>query len=350
MKHTPSLWHIILGLLLVVTFAQPAACHTPVWDERLVPPGRVRRRYNPRRNGERRARRWARRRRRRPPMSRAARRRRGRRILRQILKANPSPVPIGQRQQRGGPTPVSERATMEKLSPIAESPSEPDPLADLRQARGWIDHMAERELWAMLIRIRWPQGAQCPHCGERDPQYLKLIDADYRGGLGRWGCQVCAEAGDPGEGGTFTPLTGTILDGMRTDVRTLWLMVDLFADGKASVETAGEARVSRHTTDRLFRLLRAAIYQTRSLEPMVLAAEDVGEMDEVYITAGLKGRAGGLPLEREARRRGLKRRGRGNWDSDRLPVFGRCVGAARFVCSCCATCKRRPSGPLCIRW
>jgi hypothetical protein len=46
MKHTPSLWHIIFGLLLVVTFAQPAACHTPVWDERLVPPGRVRRRYN----------------------------------------------------------------------------------------------------------------------------------------------------------------------------------------------------------------------------------------------------------------------------------------------------------------
>ncbi|MDH4136602.1 MAG: IS1595 family transposase [Anaerolineae bacterium] len=109
---------------------------------------------------------------------------------------------------------------------------------------------------------------------------------------------------------------------MRIDVRTLWLIVELFADGKASVETADEARVNRHTTDRLFRLLRAAIYQTRSLEPMVLAAEDVGEMDEVYITAGLKGRAGGLQLEREARQRGLKRRGRGTWDSDRLPVFG----------------------------
>jgi transposase-like protein len=194
---------------------------------------------------------------------------------------------------------------MEKLSPRAETPSEADPLADLRQARGWIDHMDERELWEMLIRIRWPQGAQCPHCGERDPQYVRL-----------------AEAGDPGEGGTFTPLTGTLLDGMRIDVRTLWLIVELFADGKASLETASEARVNRHTTDRLFRLLRAAIYQTRSLKPMVLAAEDVGEMDEVYITAGLKGQAGGLQLEREARRRGLKRRGRGNWDSDRLPVFG----------------------------
>jgi hypothetical protein len=62
----------------------------------------------------------------------------------------------------------------------------------------------------LLIQVRWPGGPECPHCEERDPQYLKRIDADYRGGLGRWQCQVCAEAGDPGEGGTFTPLTGTI--------------------------------------------------------------------------------------------------------------------------------------------
>ncbi len=46
------------------------------------------------------------------------------------------------------------------------------------------------------------------------------------------------------------------------------------------------------------------------------------EGDEVYITAGLKGQAGGLKLERQARKRGLKRRGHGDWDSDRLPVLG----------------------------
>ncbi|MFQ6100333.1 MAG: transposase [Anaerolineae bacterium] len=181
--------------------------------------------------------------------------------------------------------------------------------------------MDERELWAMLVRIRWPKGAVCPHCGERDPQYLTLIGPDYRGGLGRWCCRVCAEAGDPGEGGTFTPLTGTILDGVQIGIRTLWLVVELFADGKASVETAKEGRVNRHTTDRLFRLLRAAIYQTRSLEPIVLTPEAIAKFDEVYLTAGLKGRAGGLQLEREPRKRRLKRRGRGTWDSDRLPVF-----------------------------
>ena len=79
-------------------------------------------------------------------------------------------------------------------------------------------------------------------------------------------------------------------------------------------------------------MLRAAIYRTRPTEPFVLpwvlrpqdagGPEDIAEFDEVYITAGPKGGAGGLSLEREPRKRGLKRRGRGTWDSDRLPVFG----------------------------
>jgi len=198
----------------------------------------------------------------------------------------------------------------------------PDPLADLRANRGWIDQIEEQRLWEVLIRVRWPHGPCCPHCGEDDPQYLKCIDPDYRGGLGRWQCQVCAQAGDPGEGGTFTPLTGTLFGGSRLDIRSLWMIVEAFAEGQASVETSDEAQVHRHTSDRLFRLLRAAIYLKRSSEPIVLNPEDVGEMDEVYITAGLKGNAGGLELEREPRRRGLKRRGRGAWDSDRIPVFG----------------------------
>jgi transposase len=89
-----------------------------------------------------------------------------------------------------------------------------------------------------------------------------------------------------------------------------------------AVETANEARVNRHTSQRLFRLLRGAIYQARSSAPIALGADDIVEGDEVYVTAGVKGRAGGLELEREPRKRGLKRRGRGTWDSDRLPVFG----------------------------
>jgi transposase len=324
MKHTPGLWHIVLGLLLIVTYVHPARWHTQVWDEGLVPPARGRQYHNPRRNRERWARRLARQQRRWPPVSRGGRRRKRQRILCPILNTTSSPILTEQERRRSIRAILSwgKKRTRKKRLPITETADEADPLVDLRQARGWIDHLDERALWSMLIRVRWPYGPRCPHCGEQDPQYLELINADYHEGLGRWRCRVCAEAGDPGEGGTFTPLTGTMLDGMRIDIRTLWLIVDLFADGKASVETAREARVNRHTTDRLFRLLRAAIYRTRALEPIVLDPEDIAEFDEVYITAGLKGRAGGLELERDPRKRGLKRRGRGTWDSDRLPVFG----------------------------
>jgi transposase-like protein len=184
-----------------------------------------------------------------------------------------------------------------------------------------------------LIQVRWSHGPVCPHCGECDPGYVQVLDPDYRGGLGRWRCRVCAEAGDPGEGGTFTPLTGTLFDGMRLDVRTLWLLVEAFAAGQASVEAADEARVNRLSSDRLFRLLRAALYQTRPTGLLEVDPAAIVECDEVYLTAGLKGQAGGWLLERDPRQRGLQRRGRGNWDSDRLPVFGVLVrgGAVRLV-------------------
>jgi hypothetical protein len=74
------------------------------------------------------------------------------------------------------------------------------------------------------------------------------------------------------------------------------------------VRTAREARVNRHTTDRLFRLLRAALYASRSTDLLVLTPDEVAECDEVYLTAGLKGHAGGLELDRPPRERGLKRR------------------------------------------
>jgi hypothetical protein len=197
-----------------------------------------------------------------------------------------------------------------------------DPMADRRDSRGWIDRVDLQQLWETLRRGRWPQGPCCPEYGEDEPQYVHCTDTGDHDGLGRWRCEICAQAGDPGEGGTFTPLTGTLFAGMQADIGTFWLMLEAFADGKASVKTAREVQVNRHTTDRLFRLLRAAIYLGRSRDPLVLNPEDVGEMEEVFITAGLKGGAGGLKLEREPRKRGLKRRGRGTWDSDRLPVLG----------------------------
>ena len=311
MNRTPGLGHIVLGMLLIVTLilvGQPK----PIWDPSLLPPGRVRQHRNPRRNRERWARRLAYRRRRRPIPKLERKRKRTKRT---------GPVVTSWHQDRKtAVVPLSRKPRPPR--PPTPRVADDDPLADLRQSRGWVDHVDERKLWQMLVQVRWPNGPVCPHCGENDPRYLKEMDGDYRNGLGRWKCRVCAEAGDPGQGGTFTPLTGTIFNGMRIDVSTLWLIVSSFAAGDASVTAAKEAGVNRHTTDRLFRLFRAAIYLARPEEPLTLTVDDIVEMDEVYITAGLKGNAGGLELERDPRKRGLKRRGRGTWDSDRLPVFG----------------------------
>ncbi|MEW5958085.1 MAG: IS1595 family transposase [Chloroflexota bacterium] len=300
---------LVLVLLVVVGSVSQSVV---MWDERLVPVGRVHQARNPKRNQERWARRWRYWQHQHPSVSRARRRRRRLHLMQQLLKPIPS-----------GTVPAAGLGQVKRLpdQPPVE-PEPPDPLADLRQQRGWIDRMSERDLWALLVRVRWPHGPACPCCQEHDPRYVELIDPDYRDGLGRWRCQVCAAAGDAGEGGTFTPLTDTLLEGSRLEAPTLWLLVELFADSQASVEAATEAQVNRHTADRLFRLLRAAIYHTRSQEPLVLTPEQVTEFDEVYLTAGLKGQAGGLELDRPARKRGLKRPGRGTRDSDRLPVFG----------------------------
>jgi transposase-like protein len=317
MFRTPGLVHIILTLVLLATclLQPPAEWHSDVWDARLVLASRCRQRRNPRRNLERRLRRRAR-----GHEPRRLRRRQRRRSRERIATSACwlSPASLGVR--RGQEVPSAQAVS--PAGPKVSAAEPPDPLADLRQQRGWIDRVSQPELWHLLIRIRWPNGERCPHCGEDDRQYLHVIDANYRGGLGRWRCDVCAEAGDPGEGGTFTPLTGTLLEGMRMDIASLWLVVEHFVAGQAAVETADEARLHRHTTQRLFRLLRAALYQNRSSQPIALAPAHIVEGDEVYITAGVKGQAGGLALERAPRKRGLKRRGRGTWESDRLPVFG----------------------------
>lgn len=293
-----------------------------LWHPRLLPPGHTRQHRNPtahRRRRQRRAQQWLRRQ---PPVTRRQRRRPQQAVLRTLRNGTP-PAPAVPVNPPGRPAERIASSGGGKARPQPTSDTAPtDPLADLRQGRGWIDLVPEAELWERLRRVRWANGLRCPHCGETDPTYLEVIDRHYRGGMYRYRCRVCARAGDPGEGGTFTDLSGTLFDGCRLDIRSLWLIVQMFVDQAAAVETADEVGVNRHTVDRYFRLLRGAIYQARPSEPMALGPEDIVEGDEVYITAGLKGEAGHRPLNRAPRRRGLKRRGRGTWESDRVPILG----------------------------
>ena len=166
MKRTPGLWSIILVMVLIVTLAHGDR-QMLIWDAGLMPAGGTRQRRNPVRNRERWARRWASRRCRRPSSSR----REGKRTMKR--RGGPA-VAVGQR----GQTPVivrelSKRRVPQKAPPTMQRSAAEDPLADLRQSRGLIDLVDEQRLWNMLIRVVWPNGPVCPHCGERDVTFSK---------------------------------------------------------------------------------------------------------------------------------------------------------------------------------
>ena len=164
MKRTPGLWTIVLAILLIVTLS-PTDPQMLMWDVGLMPLGRTRQHRNPRRNRERWARRLAAQRRRRP-LAPKQKRRMKRPVSPRVTWAHHKQTPVHIRT-------VSKRRAPQKAPAPAQRIGTADPLADLRQGRGLIDLIEERTLWAMLRRIVWPEGPVCPHCGEKELDYLK---------------------------------------------------------------------------------------------------------------------------------------------------------------------------------
>ena len=83
---------------------------------------------------------------------------------------------------------------------------------------------------------------------------------------------------------------------------------------KVSVkEISKTASVSYPTAFNLAKKLRRSLYLSHLQEKM----KGIVELDEVYVTVGLKGKR---HLRRLPRVRGLKRRGRGTYDADKPPI------------------------------
>jgi len=76
------------------------------------------------------------------------------------------------------------------------------------------------------------------------------------------------------------------------------------------------------TVEQACKLLDGALYQTYHLDPERRLSGHV-EADELYQTAGAKGRPDYVDTQlRAPRRRGLSARGRGSWAADRPPIMG----------------------------
>jgi len=205
---------------------------------------------------------------------------------------------------------------------IARLLPEPEPLPWAEQAafaavkasvRGLSHLLPESTCAALFRRLRWWDGVRCPYC---DTATVRVKDPHYRRVWRRYTCPACSQ--QRGREVTFTDLHGTVLEHSHLDART-WLWAGwLWVTGESITRIHHELEVNRKTAERLVRLFQLAYFTLRF---RLLLAGPV-EIDEAYIIAGHKGRAGGLPLHRLGRRHGLRMHGRGTAHSDKVPVLG----------------------------
>jgi transposase-like protein len=117
---------------------------------------------------------------------------------------------------------------------------------------------------------------------------------------------------------TFNDKTGTILHYSRLSLRAWLLLIILSILTHTSINSISWLLDTSYMT--VFRASRRLL----KLDQLIAELQGEVEIDEVYQTAGLKGRNNSILIKllgRKPRRRGLKRRDRGTYRGDKVPVF-----------------------------
>jgi transposase-like protein len=151
----------------------------------------------------------------------------------------------------------------------------------------------------LLEQVRWRDGVECPRC--RSDRTVK--NGSY-GAFQRYLCKNCDR--------TFNDKTGTIFAHSKVALRKWLFSIYAFLRFNTSLrQLQREISVTYKTMHR--RVERF----TRALDAPQLDLVGPVEIDEVYVSAGLKGRE----RDQESRSRGLSTRGRGSYEGDKPPVF-----------------------------
>ncbi|WP_254533979.1 IS1595 family transposase [Natrinema gelatinilyticum] len=151
----------------------------------------------------------------------------------------------------------------------------------------------------LLQQVRWRDGVTCPRCRSD----LTVRNGSY-GHFQRYLCKDCDR--------TFNDKTGTIFAHSKIALRRWLFSIYAFLPFNTRLrQLQCEIEVTYKTFHR--RIERFA----RALDAPSLDLVGPVEIDEVYVSAGKKGRE----RDQESRSRGLSTRGRGTYDGDKPPVF-----------------------------
>ncbi|WP_318568649.1 IS1595 family transposase [Salinigranum marinum] len=163
-----------------------------------------------------------------------------------------------------------------------------------------LDVFSSESLAADLLQqVRWRDGVSCPRC--RSDRTVR--NGSY-GAFQRYLCKDCDR--------TFNDKTGTIFAHSKVALRKWLFSIYAFLRFNTSLrQLQREIGVTYKTMHR--RVERF----TRALDAPRLDLVGPVEIDELYVSAGLKGRE----RDQESRSRGLSQRGRGRYDQDKPPIF-----------------------------
>ncbi|MDB2275446.1 IS1595 family transposase [Halorubrum ezzemoulense] len=151
----------------------------------------------------------------------------------------------------------------------------------------------------LLQQVRWRDGVSCPRCCSN-----RTVRNGTYAQFQRYLCKHCDR--------TFNDKTGTIFAHSKIALRRWLFSIYAFLRFNTSLrQLQCEIEVTYKTIHR-----RVECF-TEALDAPSLDLRGPVEIDEFYVSAGLKGRE----RDRWSRSRGLSRRGRGTYDQDKPPVF-----------------------------
>ena len=169
-------------------------------------------------------------------------------------------------------------------------------MSDLFPISRFVSESAAADL---LQQVRWCDGVECPRCRSD----LTARNGSYRQ-YQRYLCKNC--------GRTFNDKTGTVFAHSKLSLKEWYLTIYVFSRFNTSIrQIEAELNISYRT------LRRRVERYARALDAPSITLSGPAEIDEVYVSTGLKGRE----RYQESRSCGLSTRGRKSYDGDKLPVF-----------------------------
>jgi transposase-like protein len=127
----------------------------------------------------------------------------------------------------------------------------------------------------MVRQLRWPDGAECPHC--HATEVVKNGHDETQPDRQRYLCRMCNRA--------FDDLTGTVFAGHHQPLSVWMLCLYFLGLNLSNRQIAAELEMHENSIQEMTTTLRNGIV---AQEPDVML-EGTVECDEVYVVAGHKG-------------------------------------------------------------